>query len=106
MCRSEQSSGDSGVYLIQMLHLKPWTLDGTALANPWINQVTVSPLLEVGWAGYQKGGEDHVWDAGVQIALRGERNLSLTTSLAIAGKTLGATERGDAHVFVGARWAY
>lgn len=103
---SSAISGDRGVYLVQFLHLKPVSLDGTALANAWVNRITVSPLFEAGWAGYATGVDEQVWDAGLQVALDGAKNFSLTASLAFVGKTVGETQRGDARAFVAARWSY
>ena len=99
-------NGDQGVYLIQQFNLKPWGLEDTPLANPLINQVTVSPLIEAAWAGFKEGGEEVLWDAGVQVEFGGSRGVSVNVSLAVAGKAVGDTRRGDLQAFVGARWFY
>lgn len=99
-------NGDDGAYLIQMVHSKPWSLAGTPLANPFLQQVAITPLAEIGWAHYAKGGSDHVWDGGVLVNLAGSHNFSVSVSVAFAGTAMGEVKRGNARAFVGAHWSY
>lgn len=98
---SSAVNGDRGAYIIELLHVKPWTF-----THPLVKQVALTPLIEAGTASYVNGGSAQAWDAGFQVDLAGPANIAVSTSLAFAGRTVGGTQRGAARAFVSVRWSH
>jgi len=104
--QASEVNGDTGLYGIQFLHAKP--IGGPALgwAGRWIQQVNPSVFLEAGEGRFKTGVRERVWDYGVQAAFSAKAGISLTASVALAGKATAATGRGDARVFVSGQIVY
>ena len=98
-------NGDDGFYWIQLLHVKPWSLSG-GRETLGVRQIAISPLFEAAWTRYEKGGHEHVWDAGLQVQVGAAHSFSVSVSLAFAGRAVGEVKRGAARAFVGAHWSY
>jgi hemolysin activation/secretion protein len=99
-------SGDTGAYVVQFLHIKPLSGDNLGITQKWIQQIAFSPFIEAGTGHFEKGGEDHIWDYGLQVALSANKYFSATASYAIAGQGTLQTGRNDGHFYVSCSVAY
>jgi hemolysin activation/secretion protein len=104
--QSSEVSGDTGAYIVQFLHIKPLSGDNLGVAQKWIQQVAFSPFIEAGTGHFENGGEDHIWDYGVQVAVAANKYFSATASYAIAGQGTLQTGRNDGHFYVSCSVAY
>lgn len=104
--QSSEVSGDTGAYLVQFLHLKPLAGDSLGFTQKWIQQIGISPFVEAGSGHFERGGEESIWDYGVQVTMSGQNYFSTTASLAMAGESTGVTQRGDARFFISCNLAY
>jgi hemolysin activation/secretion protein len=104
--QSSEVAGDEGLYFIQFLHAKPLDSAALGVAGKWIQQLSPSAFVEIGEGRFQDGRDETIWDYGVQVAVAARPGLSVTASLAFAGKTSNNTDRGSATCFVSAQWRY
>lgn len=104
--QSSEVAGDEGFYAIQFLHLKPLASDSIGVAGKWIQQIAPSLFIEGGEGQFLNGTSDSLWDYGVQVAAAARPGLSVTTSLAVAGRDGSLTEQGDLRFFISAQLRY
>lgn len=104
--QSSEVAGDEGVYAIQFLHLKPLASGSLGVAGKWIQQLSPSLFIEGGQGTFKSGASDSLWDYGVQLAAEAKPGLSVTSSLAVAGRESAQTDRGDVRFYVSAQLRY
>ncbi len=104
--QSSEVSGDNGAYLIQFLHLKPLGGERLGFAKTWIQEVAFSPFYEIGFGSFERGGEESLWDYGLQMNLSGAKYFSTTASVAVAGEGTRATGRYDTQFYISCSLAY
>lgn len=104
--QSSEVAGDEGFYAIQFLHLRPFASESLGVAGKWIQQIAPSLFIEGGEGQFRNGTSDSLWDYGVQVAAAARPGLSVTASLAVAGRDGALTEQGDVRFFIGTQLRY
>lgn len=104
--QASEVNGDDGIYAVQFLHAKP--LSGAALGalGKVIQQVNLSAFVEAGEVRFKTGDRESVWDYGVQASVSAKGGMSVSASLAFAGKATAISARGEARFFLSAQLAY
>jgi hemolysin activation/secretion protein len=103
---SSAVAGDKGWYAIQFLHAKPLASSSLGVAGPWVQQLAFSGFVEAGEGRFRSGRKDKLWDYGLQMSASFQSGLSLTASLAFAGKGIADTDKGAATFFISAQWRF
>lgn len=98
--QSSEVSGDNGFYVLQFLHAKPLSGERLGTLGKWVDQVALSGFIEAGWTDFERGGNERIWDYGLQANISALEMMNLTMSIAVAGEEARLTERGDTRLFV------